>query len=95
MNFAAENMVDPDDKTRWAGSSPTAQNGYPTIEYLVTVRQNKQIIKDMNVMSDEALLIKLADRLEKLQRLSPGEKANYLNKTNKIIKKLYYFYNHF
>jgi hypothetical protein len=45
MNFAAENKVDPEDQTQWAGSFPTTQNSDSAIDYLVAVRKNRQLVK--------------------------------------------------
>jgi len=46
MNFAAENRVEPEDQTQCAGLlSPMDENSHSTIEYLVAVRQNRQLVK--------------------------------------------------
>lgn len=45
MNFTAEYRVDPEDRTQCAGSSPLGENNQATIEYLVAVRQNRQLVK--------------------------------------------------
>jgi hypothetical protein len=45
MNFATENRVDPENQTQCAGLSPMFENSHSTIEYLVAVRQNRQLVK--------------------------------------------------
>ncbi|MDF1526967.1 MAG: hypothetical protein P1S59_11965 [bacterium] len=45
MNFAAENEMDADDQTQSAGFSLVEEKSHPTIEHLVAVRQNRQLVK--------------------------------------------------
>ena len=45
MNFAAENEMDPDDQTQSAGFSLVEEKIHPTIEHMVAVRQNRQLVK--------------------------------------------------
>ncbi len=45
MNFAAENEMDPDDQTQSAGFSLVEEKSHPTIEHLIAVRQNRQLVK--------------------------------------------------
>jgi hypothetical protein len=45
MNFAAEYQMDPNDQTQCAGLSLIEENNHPAIEYLVAVRQSRQLVK--------------------------------------------------